>query len=123
MFILSASLVNRLIRVYTNIIYTGICQVLDFFTIFIQNFSQRLPWQRQFLGKNTGVFFYKSCKNLFLRNDMKYLGAFNRKPVLSYSGSFLVTLVYNIFRQNGQFWDKNISFEVLFLGKWKKRMI
>ena len=42
---------------------------------------------------------------------------------IPYAGSFLVTFVYNIFRQNGQFWDKNISFELPFLGKWQKRLI
>ena len=66
---------------------------VDFFTIFNHNFSQRLPWQRQFGGKNT-FFLWQRFKHLYLRNDMKYLGAFNRKPVLSYSGSFLATLVY-----------------------------
>ena len=55
---------------------------------------------------------------------MKYLGSFNGKPVLRYPGSILVTLVCNgQFRQNGQFLDKNISFEVPFLGKWQKRVI
>ena len=37
-------------------------------------------------------------KLLYLRMDIKHLGAFNCKPVLSYPGSFLVTLVYNIIR-------------------------
>ena len=40
---------------------------------------------------------------------MKYLGALNGKPILRYLGSFLVTFVHKIFRQNGQFWDKNIK--------------
>ena len=43
---------------------------------------------------------------------MKYLGAFEGKPIM-----------YNIFRQNRQFRDKNISFELTFSGKLQKSLI
>ena len=42
-------------------------------------------------------FLVTKLKNLYLRNHMKYLGAFNGKSFLGYPGGFLVTFVYNNF--------------------------
>ncbi len=95
---------------------------VDFLYRLFQKIHQRLPWQRPFWGKKY-VFWWQNFKKSYLRTHVKYLGAVNGKPILRYPGSFLVTFVYNTLRQNGQFWDKNISFELRFLGKWQKSMI